>query len=173
MEENRKGDQKIPATGVQFARETLQTHPDPVSRREAAIAPGNIHDDSAIVALARALHDPEKEVRAAAAAGLASAGRPAIGALLEALADDNWVVRYRAAEALGFIRDERSVAALIRALEDRRDHVRYMAAKGLGRLGDRPAGGALSAALADGNEFVRRAAGEALAALGEKTAADS
>jgi HEAT repeat protein len=173
MQENGKGDQKSPATGVRFAGETPQTQPDPVSRREAAIALGTIHDDSAILALARALHDPVKEVRAAAAAGLASAGRPAISALTEALADGNWVVRYRAAEALGFIRDERSVAALIRALEDRRDHVRYMAAKGLGRLGDKRAGGPLSAALADGNEFVRRAAGEALASIGEKTAADS
>ena len=166
MQENRKGDRESPVMEVQSAIETLHAHPDPLSRRDAAIALGGIHDDSGIVALARALHDPVKEVRAAAAAGLASAGQPAIGALTQALADGNWIVRYRATEALGSIRDERSVIALIRALEDRRDHVRYMAAKGLGRLGDRQAEGPLSAALADENEFVRRAAGEALASLG-------
>jgi len=166
MNGDRKEDQKSSATGVQSSVQTLQTHPDAVSRRHAAIALGKIHDDSAILALVRALHDPAKDVRAAAAAGLASVGRPAIGALTEALADGNWTARYRAAEALGSIRDERSITALIHALEDERDHVRYIAAKGLGRLGDRRAAGSLSAALADGNEFVRRAAKEALASLG-------
>jgi HEAT repeat protein len=165
MQENRKGDQESSAT-VRSVIETLHAHPDPLCRREAAITLGEIHDDSAIVALARALHDPVKDVRAAATAGLASVGRPAIDALTEALADGNWIVRYRAAEALGSVRDERSVTALILALEDRRDHVRYMAAKGLGRLGDRRARGPLSAALADENEFVRRAAREALTTLG-------
>jgi HEAT repeat protein len=166
MNGDRKGDQASPAMEVQFAIETLHAHPDPLSRRAAAITLGRIHDDSAIAALARALHDPAKDVRAAAAAGLASAGRLAIGALIEALADGNWIVRYRAAEALGSMRDERSVTALIHALGDGRDHVRYMAAKGLGRLGDGRATGPLSAALADENEFVRRAAREALVSLG-------
>jgi HEAT repeat protein len=165
MQEKKKGDLKSPVMKVQFAIETLQVHPDPVTRRDAAIALTDIHDDSAIKALARALHDPVKEVRAAAVAGLASVGKPAIGALTEALADGDWVVRYRAAEALGSIRDELSVSALIQALEDERDHVRYMAAKGLGRQGERRARGPLSEALADENEFVRRAAREALAVL--------
>ncbi len=152
--------------GLQSFIETLLAHPDPVSRRDAAIALGEIHDDSAVVALARALHDPAKDVRAAAAAELASIGQPAIGALIDALADSDWVVRYRAAEALGSIRDGRSVSALIQALGDRRDHVRYMAARGLGNLGERRAIGPLSAALADENEFVRRAVKEALVSLG-------
>jgi HEAT repeat protein len=166
MHEDGKGDRESSAAGVQSVIETLHAHPDPLSRRDAAIALGEIHDDSAIVALAQALQDPAKDVRAAAAAGLASAGQPAIGALIKALADGNWVVRYRAAEALGSIRNERSVNALIQALGDRRDHVRYIAAKGLGKLGERRAVAPLSAALADENEFVRRAATGALASLG-------
>jgi HEAT repeat protein len=166
VHQDRKGDQETPATKVESAVETLLTHPDPSSRRGAAIALGETRDQSAIAALAQALRDPVKDVRAAAAAGLALIGSPAIGALTEALADGNWVVRYRAAEALGSIRDERSVTALIHALEDRRDHVRFMAARGLGKLGERRAIGPLGAALADENEFVRRAARGALASLG-------
>jgi len=166
MNGDRKGDQGSSAARVQSVIKTLQTHADPFSRRDAAIALGGIPDDSAIEALSQALHDPVKDVRAAAAAGLDSVSQPAIGALNADLADRNWVVRYRAAKALGSIKDERSVSALIRTLEDRRDHVRYMAARGLGKLGERRAAGPLSAACADENEFVRRAAREALAALG-------
>ena len=151
---------------MQSAIETLLAHPDPSFRKEAAIALGGINDDSVITALAQALRDTEKDVRAAAAAALASIGPPAIGALVGSFTDGDWVVRYRAAEAMGFIRDDRSVTALIQALRDGRDHVRYMAAKGLGKLGDRRAQRPLSAALADENGFVRRAAKEALASLG-------
>ncbi len=155
-----------PRKGVNPVVKTLLTHPDPSRRKDAAIALGRIDDDSVIPALAQALRDPVKEVRAAAAGALASRGPPAIDALIGSLTDGNWVVRYRAAEALGFIRDERSVSALIQVLGDSRDHVRYMAAKGLGRLGDRRAVGPLTASLNDENEFVRRAANEALASLG-------
>ena len=150
---------------MQAAIGILFSHPDPASRRDAASELGVIGGDSAIAALVLAFHDPAKDVRAAAAAALASIGLAAIGPLIGALADGNWVVRYRAAEALGSLRDGRSVTALIQALEDGRDHVRYMAAKGLGNLGERRASGPLSAAVADENAFVRRAAKEALASL--------
>jgi HEAT repeat protein len=151
---------------VSSVLKTLRSHPDPSFRKHAALALSRMGDGSAIPALVRALRDPEKDVRAAAASALASLGSPAISALTESLGDENWVVRYRAAEALGFIRDERSVSILIQVLGDRRDHVRYMAARGLERLGDRRAAGPLTAALADENAFVRRAAKEALASLG-------
>jgi HEAT repeat protein len=144
----------------------LLSHPDPEARRDAAAELGLIGGDPAIAALVLAFHDPAKDVRAAAVAAFASIGPAAIGPLTGALADGNWVVRYRAAEALGSIRDGRSVTALIQALGDERDHVRYMAAKGLGNLGERRACGPLSAAVADENAFVRRAAREALASLG-------
>ena len=146
--------------------EILSSHPDPAERSRAARELGMIGGEDALAALARALRDPAKEVRASAATALASAGRPATPFLVAAMADGNWVVRYRAAEALGSIRDPRSVAALVQALGDARDHVRYMAAKGLGRLGERSAAGALKAVLDDENPFVRRAAKDALAALG-------
>ncbi|HMA05878.1 MAG TPA: HEAT repeat domain-containing protein [Methanomicrobiales archaeon] len=153
---------------VAHARElisVLVSHPDPEARVRAASGLGGIGGSVALHALAGALHDPEKNVRREAALALATIGEPAIDTLVRALGDGDWVTRYRAAEALGSIRDGRSVSALLRALGDERDHVRYMAAKGLGRLGDRQAMGRLSAALADENEFVRRAAREALAGL--------
>ena len=143
----------------------LASHPDPAARCRAAGELGGIGDSHAIEALVHALRDPGKGVRAAAATALASVGPPAVGALAAALADGDWVVRYRAAEALGKIRDARAVTALIRALGDERDHVRYMAAKGLGNLGERRAIGPLIGVLADENPFVRRAAREALCAL--------
>jgi hypothetical protein len=152
-------------TPVRTMAEILTSHPDPAERSRAARELGRTGGDTTIAALAQALRDPSKEVRAAAAAALASAGPPALGVLEAALADGDWVVRYRAAEALGAIRDPRSVSALLRTLGDGRDHVRYMAAKGLGRLGARGAAGPLRAALADENPFVRRAARAALAAL--------
>jgi len=154
-----------PTGNRQEAFGILASHPDPAARCRAAGELGGIGDNHARETLVLALRDPEKDVRAAAAAALASIGPPAVGSLTAALADEDWVVRYRAAEALGKIRDARSVTALIRALADGRDHVRYMAAKGLGNLGERRAIGPLTGVLADENPFVRRAAREALGAL--------
>jgi HEAT repeat protein len=148
------------------AVETLSTHPDPAERIRAASEIGGIGGDDAIDALIHALRDPVKEVRASAGAALTCIGIPALGALIGVLADGNWVVRYRAAEALGGIRDSRSVTALIHCLCDGQDHVRYIAAKGLGKLGDGRAEGPLTVALSDENPFVRRAARDALAVLG-------
>jgi HEAT repeat protein len=147
------------------ALETLSSDPDPTARSRAASELGRIGGEEAVEALIHALRDPVKEVRASAGAALASIGIPALGALIGVLSDGNWVVRYRAAEALGGIRDSRSVTALIHSLCDGKDHVRYMAAKGLGKLGEKRARRPLTAALSDENPFVRRAAQEALAAL--------
>lgn len=150
---------------LQAAMVTLSSHPDPSARSRAASELGRMGGEDAIGALMDALRDPVKEVRASAGAALASIGIPALGALIGVLADGNWVVRYRAAEALGGIRDSRSVTALIHSLCDGKDHVRYMAAKGLGKLGEKRARRPLTAALSDENPFVRRVAQEALAAL--------
>ena len=160
-----KDDGKLRGAGWEESVSVLLSSPDPRSRSRAAMELGGVGGDGAIKALVQALHDPAKEVRAAAAGALSSIGHPAVDALEGALGDGNWVVRYRAAEALGSIRDVRSVTALIRALGDERDHVRYMAAKGLGKLGDRQAMAPLSVARGDENPFVRGAVEEALAAL--------
>ena len=71
-------------------------------------------------------------------------------------------MRYRAAEALGGIRDPRVAPALVALLEDEKDHVRYMAAKGLGADPAPAAVDALLRRLDDENPFVRRMAAQAL-----------
>ena len=82
--------------------------------------------------------------------------------------EPQWETRYRAAEALGRIADEKAVQPLIQGLRDNRDHVRYMAAKGLSDLGDSDAVEPLIILLKDENVYVRLMAVHALSVLGGK-----
>ncbi len=116
------------------------------------------------------LSDPDKAVRAEATCGLAAIGRPAIPACIALLQNNDWKVRYRAAEALGLIGDGEAYAPLVTALDDAKDHVRYMAAKGLGLLGDPRAVARLRAMQHDENEFVRRSAARSLGRIGGEEA---
>jgi HEAT repeat protein len=128
---------------------------------------------SGISELLAAVHATEKCVRAQAVADLAAIGSPAVDPLVATLRDPSWEVRYRAAEALGQIRDPRVCGALTVALEDPRDHVRYMAAKGLGLQRCPEAVAGLCRALEDENEYVRRIAAGSLGALGDPGAISS
>jgi len=112
------------------------------------------------------LSDPDKGVRAEAMHGLVKIGEPAVPSCITLLRDDEWRVRYRAAEALGFIGDGEAYAPLTAALGDEKDHVRYMAAKGLGLLGDPRAVECLQGVQRDENEFVRRSAATSLGKIG-------
>lgn len=85
---------------------------------------------------------------------------------MKAVSNPNWVVRYRALEALTIIPDSRVDPLLINALHDERDHVRYMAAKGLGNRKVQHAIAPLIQCLEDENEFVRICVVRSLAALG-------
>jgi HEAT repeat protein len=123
-------------------------------------------EDEEIPALLVDLHASRKEVRAEAARRLGQAGTPALSGLCQALQDVNWVVRYRAVEALSAIPDPTVDLVLITALGDERDHVRYMAAKGLGIRKVQAALVPLIRTLGDENEFVRISAARALALLG-------
>ena len=80
--------------------------------------------------------------------------------------EPKWETRYRAAEALGKIADEKAVKPLIQGLKDNRDHVRYMAAKGLKDLGDSDAVEPMVILLKDENRYVRMMAVRALGVLG-------
>jgi HEAT repeat protein len=97
-------------------------------------------------------------------------GSPAVPACIALLKNNEWRVRYRAAEALGQIGDARAYAPLTTALGDEKDHVRYMAAKGLGLLGDSRAVPHLGALQRDENEFVRRSAAISLGRIGGEEA---
>lgn len=126
--------------------------------------------DDPLPTLLDRLSDPEKTVRAGAMHGLVRIGRPAVPACIALLQDDDWKVRYRAAEALGLIGDAAAYSPFIAALGDEKDHVRYMAAKGLGLLGDQRAVGQLTRMLHDENEFVRRISARSLGMLGGEEA---
>lgn len=124
------------------------------------------HEDQNINTLLAGLHDPKKEARAEAMHGLVSLGRAAVSPCIALLRDEDWRIRYRAAEALGLLGDGSAYAALVGALDDEKDHVRYMAAKGLGLLGDPGAVEHLKSKQQDENEFVRLSVARALGRIG-------
>jgi HEAT repeat protein len=145
---------------------SLSDSPDPHIRQYAAHLLGGAGEERAVPNLLQALYDPEKGVRNLAMQALVDLGTPAVDPLLSLLSDHHWVIRYRAAEALGLIGDPRAIRPLVHLLSDEKDHVRYMAAKGLGRIGGPEEIGSLIHALSDSNEFVRRSAATALGAVG-------
>jgi len=126
----------------------------------------NYSENRDLQTLLSRLSDPDKTVRAGAMHGLVRIGKPAVPACIALLENDDWKVRYRAAEALGLLGDCEAYAPLIAALEDGKDHVRYMAAKGLGLLGDSRAVARLGIMQRDENEFVRRSAARSLGRIG-------
>jgi HEAT repeat protein len=73
--------------------------------------------------------------------------------------------REEAAEALGDIRDPKSVDPLIGAFKDRDHEVREEAAEALAKIGDKRAAEPLNALLGDPSPDVRRAAEKALERL--------
>lgn len=127
---------------------------------------GTTKNPQAVAPLVAALADPEKDVRGAAMKALSVIGSAAVEALAAALRDTSWIVRYRAAEAIGDIDDPRANALLITCLEDEKDHVRYIGAKGLGRKRLMVSVAPLIGALDDENEYVRIMVARSLAAIG-------
>ena len=86
--------------------------------------------------------------------------------LIAALKDNDWNVRYSAAEALGRIGGDKAVEPLITALKDKDNSVRYSAAQALGRIGGDKAVEPLIAALKDNVNSVRYSAAQALGSIG-------
>jgi len=138
------------------------TAEDPLTRKHAIYFLSMTGNPACIGLFIRALRDPEKAVRAQATCALAGIGEPATGRLIELLGDPDWKIRYRAAEALGMMKEKRALSPLIGLLSDEKDHVRYMAAKSLGALGSQEARGALEARLSDENPYVQRMVESAL-----------
>lgn len=153
-------------TGVLIS--TLRNDADPAVRRYAARLVGRARIPEAIMPLIEALGDTDKSVREQAMLALVAIGKSAVGPLSEAMKDPKWETRYRAAEALGKLADEKAVKPLLRGLHDNRDHVRYMAAKGLAIVGDSEAVDPLIILLKDENPFVRTMTTRTLAAIGGK-----
>jgi HEAT repeat protein len=138
---------------------------DPLTRRNALSLLGKTQDPDCIDTCIKAMRDPEKAVRCQAAHALAEIGEPASEKLILLLDDSDWRIRYRAAEALGHIKDKRAVTPLIKRLSDEKDHVRYMAAKSLGEIGAPETIDSILSVSNDENPYVRRMAGNVLKKL--------
>lgn len=141
---------------------------DPNVRQYAAYLLGQAKNPRAIEPLVHALADFDKSVREQAMLALSTLGKAAIEPLSEAMKEPKWETRYRAAEALGKIADEKAVQPLIQGLKDNREHVRYMAAKGLREFGDSDAMDPMIILLKDENNYVRMMVARALGAIGGK-----
>ena len=146
---------------------------DPNVRQYAAYLLGQAKYPRAIEPLIHALADFDKSVREQAMLALSTLGKSAIEPLSEAMKEPKWETRYRAAEALGKIADEKAVQPLIQGLKDNREHVRYMAAKGLRQFGDSGAIEPMIILLKDENSYVRMMVARALGAIGGKTVNDA
>jgi HEAT repeat protein len=166
--EKPKGAEDIGKQGFEGMVRALRNSTDPQVRQYAAYLLGEAKNPRAIQPLIEALADFDKSVREQATFALASLGKAAIEPLAAAMEEKKWETRYRAAEALGKIADEKAVQPLIKALKDNRDHVRYMAAKGLRELGDSDAIEPMVILLKDENRYVRMMAARALGTIGGK-----
>lgn len=121
--------------------------------------------------LIEGLYGPDKAERAKCMEELVGCGKTAVLPLINLLDDDSWVIRYRAAEALGLIGDERAVTSLTVSLNDEKDHVRYMSAKSLGMFGMKESSISLIPLLRDENEYVRRITAVSLGKIGFSSSA--
>jgi HEAT repeat protein len=166
--EKPEGAEELEKQGLSGLVKALHEHTDPQVRQYAAYLLGQAKNPRAIQPLIEALADFDKSVREQATLALSTIGKAAIEPLAEAMKEPKWETRYRAAEALGKIADEKAVQPLIQGLKDSRDHVRYMAAKGLHEIGDSDAVEPLIILLKDENVYVRLMAVHALSALGGK-----
>jgi len=166
--EKPEGSDELEKKGVEGLVFSLRDSTDPMVRQYAAYLLGKAQNPRAIQPLIEALGDFDKSVREQATLALSAIGKAAIEPLSAAIKEPKWETRYRAAEALGKIADEKAVKPLIQALRDNRDHVRYMAAKGLREFGDSDATEPLIILLKDENRYVRMMAVQVLGALGGK-----
>jgi HEAT repeat protein len=163
-----EGAEDLENQGTDILISALHNNAEPAIRRYAAYLLGNARTPLAIRPLIEALGDSDKSVREQAMLALVATGKAAIEPLSAAMKDPKWETRYRAAEALGKLADEKAVKPLVQGLQDSRDHVRYMAAKGLTGLGDSTAVDPLIILLKDENPVVRMMTAKALSVIGGK-----
>lgn len=150
---------------------------DPDVRCDAAASLGEIGDREAIPALIQSLKDGDGLVRVSAIGALAKIGDPiAVEPLIHAMVspgsfpymlgvlsgDTRWEIRERAAEALGHIRDPRSVQGLMDILHDEDvDLMLETVFQSLVQSGDRRGLDAVATYLKDTDTSVRRKAARA------------
>lgn len=93
-----------------------------------------------------------------------------IGRLTALLRHEDWIVRWSATEALGWIRNKSTVPQLINIISDDNWTVRVAVIRALVEIDDESAMEMISNAVDDRNHLVREAAAEALGVLGGKSA---
>ena len=151
----------------------LLTAEDPIRRRGAVWALGEMRDRAVVPALIAALKDQDPMVRRESASALrAMPDGAAVESLLRLLRDESWHVRKAAAEALVDV-GSTAIPALIRMSQDERPDVRRIAIGVLGRLGDASAVQSLLPYLKDENADIRAMTVTALGQIGDETAADA
>ncbi len=152
---------------------------DSEARAQSAVGLGKIATPTALATVVKALRDDDLNLRAAAVAALARAGKadtggasaPAVQAdLIAALHAPDQVTRLGAAQALQTIQSPESNAALIATLQDSANHddVRAAAAAALGYDGNLLAVAPLLQALSDRSGTIQVAVTTALANIGAK-----
>lgn len=103
-------------------------------KEAAAVALGKIGGKCALDILIKSLEDPRNQIYTVQ--GLAASGSVALDHLIAALGDSSWRIRAGVAEALGQIKDPRSVDALLECLLDDDTTVQLGAIKALAEIGD-------------------------------------
>ena len=122
---------------------------DAALRKTAESSLKNYSADTILPEISVLLHSQEKSIRNRGMELFCCMGSAALPSLAELLSDDEWTVRYRAAEALGIIGGDDACSLLVPVLQDEKDHVRYMAAKGLGNSSYRKSADAIACLLDD------------------------
>lgn len=128
-----------------------------------------LHSEEILV-LISGLRSTDKASRAQYTREIADYGEDAVPFIVPLLQEPDWIIRYRAAEALGMIEAPDAGTHLIPVCDDQKDHVRYMAAKSLGRLKYHEAVPVLIRLLADPHPYTRGISSESLAAIHDNRA---
>jgi HEAT repeat protein len=167
------GDAPAPASSTADLDRLMDALLSPSARRraEAARELGTHGAGWAVAALTRVLLDGSDAMVAAADEALVALGPPAVGVLIDGLADEEEELRRAAARALGRIGDHRAVEPLIARLADERwDDIAAAVIEALGRIGGPRAVDALLAETGDGVPLHRQVwAIAALGGLGDPT----
>jgi len=150
----------------------LLNHGDPDIVYHAVEALGEIGDAGAVEPLITLLkHEDMSSVRWKTAESLVKIGAPSVEPLISVLQHSDSDVRWKAAIALGEIRDPRAIGPLIRQLSDTDRFVKSRVAHALGMIGA-PAVHALIQALHDGDGNQRWGAAIALGGIRDPAAVD-
>src|SRR5678815_3580228 len=105
--------------------------------REAAIGALTAIGEPSVPVLGLCLSDPQPEVQEAASSVLALiADERVLIPLIDALGNQDWIVRMHAAKALGRLKDVRAIEPLVPLLQDKVKAVREEATIALAEIGD-------------------------------------